>query len=146
MERLRMLTNFVVAAFIASEAALVGLGGGLGSMARYLIGRWIHEGSGHPLFPWGTFVVNVCGCFLLGVLAGAFLERGSHRLGSWLNFLGTGFCGGFTTFSALQWETLRLIHDGRWMIATINMGVSVLAGLIGIVVGYLIGRSWALFG
>jgi len=144
MERFRLLGTLALVTLLSSDVVLIGLGGGLGSVARYLVGKLIHEGSGENVFPIGTLVVNVLGCFFLGMLIGVFLEQGSHRVTGWLNFLGTGFCGGFTTFSALQWETVRLIHDGRWVVAAVNVGLSIFAGLVGIVVGYLIGR-WVSF-
>ena len=76
---------------------LVGLGGGLGSIARYLCQRWFAEVYSHS-FPWGTFAVNITGCFLIGVFWGmSFRSFDSNEY--WKLFLMTGLCGGFTAIS-----------------------------------------------
>ncbi len=90
--------------------ALIGIGGGLGSLARYAIAvvavPWSAGG-----FPWGTFTVNVVGSLLVGIVIAAAVDR------QWLSpdlrlVLGVGFCGGFTTMSSFSFETLALLEQG----------------------------------
>lgn len=90
---------------------LVGLGGGLGSMARYLCQRWISIPVSAG-FPWGTFAVNISGCLLIGIFWGlSFRSFESNE--SWKLFLMTGICGGFTTFSAFTLEGIGLIREQK---------------------------------
>jgi CrcB protein len=90
---------------------LVGLGGGIGSITRYLCQRWIAASYLHP-FPWGTFIVNIAGCLLIGIFWGlSFRSIESNE--SWKLFLMTGLCGGFTTFSAFTLEGIALIKEQK---------------------------------
>jgi len=110
---------------------LVLLGAALGAPARYLVDRAIQarHTSG---FPWGTFAVNVSGSFLLGLIAASAVS-GSH-----LAFLGTGFCGAFTTYSTFAYETLLLARNGSRSRATLNALVSVTAGVAAVYLGLLV--------
>lgn len=86
-------------------------GGVLGTLARYGLAGWVHTWAG-TAFPWGTFAVNVLGSFLLG-----FALRGSEVASlspETRALLTTGFCGAFTTFSTLSWETVALLQAGAW--------------------------------
>jgi CrcB protein len=106
---------------------LVGLGGGLGSMARYCCQRWM---SIHYLssFPWGTFAVNILGCFLIGIFWGlSFRSFDSNE--NWKLFLMTGLCGGFTTFSAFTLEGIGLIKEQKMTLFFLYIAASVLSGL-----------------
>jgi CrcB protein len=89
---------------------LVLLGGGLGAPSRYLLDRWVQ--SRHRFqFPWGTLLVNLIGCLLLGVIADGLAHRGwSDNVYA---LLGTGFCGGLTTFSTFSVEAVELLQ-GRF--------------------------------
>jgi CrcB protein len=90
---------------------LVGLGGGAGSILRYLCQRWFAAIYSHS-FPWGTFAVNVAGCFLIGLFWGlTFKSFDSNE--HWKLFLMTGICGGFTTFSAFTLESIGLLKEGK---------------------------------
>src|SRR5262245_49044028 len=93
------------AALARKKMLLLMLGGAVGTYLRYLVGGWFHSHAWGQTFPWGTLVVNVSGSFLLGFVAVVFLERlpPAHR--DWYLLLGTGFCGGYTTFSTFEWET-----------------------------------------
>jgi CrcB protein len=107
--------------------ALVMLGGALGAVLRYLVTQWLQAGA-ERRFAWGTFVVNVGGSFVLGLLSG--LTAGAGGLPEWLRVLaGTGFCGALTTYSAFGLETVRLAEDGAWRYASINAGATVAAGI-----------------
>jgi CrcB protein len=90
---------------------LVGAGGGLGSIARYLCQRWFV--FQYPLsVPWGTFAVNAAGCLLIGIFWGlSFKSFGDNE--NWKLFLMTGLCGGFTTFSAFTLESIALVKEQR---------------------------------
>lgn len=105
----------------------VGLGGGLGSIARYICQRWFAEVYSHT-FPWGTFAVNITGCFLIGVLWGiTFRSFDSNE--QWKLLLMTGLCGGFTTFSAFTLEGIGLIREQKMAVFFSYVAASVLLGL-----------------
>ncbi len=93
---------------------LVGLGGGAGSVARYLCQRWISEWVAYP-WPVGTFIVNVSGCFVIGVILG-LADRNNLIASEWRLLLATGFCGGYTTFSAFAFENAGLLKAGNFFI------------------------------
>jgi CrcB protein len=119
---------------------LVGLGGGAGSIARFLCQRYIYEWYPHP-FPLGTFLVNISGCFLIGLFY-AVAEKGNLLTPEWRILLTTGFCGGFTTFSTFAYENLNLLKNGDityfilYIIASVILGI--LATWLGIVLLKLI--------
>lgn len=107
---------------------LVGLGGGLGAIARYqLSGLVLHQTNGWK-FPAATFVVNVLGCLIAGVLAGLIEKQGWFTPETRL-FLFTGLLGGFTTFSAFGMETVNLLRRGETGIAVLYAAASVCCGL-----------------
>ena len=111
---------------------LVALGAAVGAAARWLVDRSVQ--SRHTsVFPWGTFVVNVVGSLLLGVLLGA---RSSPDL---VLVLGTGFCGGFTTFSTFSFETVVLAGEGRAAVARGYVLASLAAGLGAAYLGWWLG-------
>jgi fluoride exporter len=111
---------------------LVLVGGMIGAPARYLADRVIQVRH-DSVFPWGTFAVNVAGSALLGFLLGAHLHLGLPS--SAVVLLGTGFCGGLTTFSTFGYETLRLLEDGAVGEAGLNvigsLALAILAAWLG---------------
>ena len=119
---------------------LVGLGGALGAIARYLGVRWVQHLAGGHWFPWGTLAVNVAGCLAIGLLAGAADARGILSTNQRL-FLMTGILGGFTTFSAFGLETLHLARGGYGLAAFGNVAASVLLGLGAAWIGYAAARG-----
>jgi CrcB protein len=121
-------------ALLTNTVVLLAVGGGLGTNARYWLGRWLGEVSGARGFPVGTFVINVTGCFILGVAAVVILERLPPAHQNWYMLIGTGFCGGYTTFSTFAWETFRLVRDGSLWLALANVAGSVVAGFLAVVV------------
>ena len=114
---------------------LLMIGGALGTLARYGISRWFDSRPWGQTFPYGTLVINVSGSFLLAVTAAVVLERLRPEYGDWYLLVGTGFCGGYTTFSTFEWETFRLLRDGSWRLALANVLASVAAGFLGVVLG-----------
>ncbi|BAH37485.1 MAG TPA: fluoride efflux transporter CrcB [Gemmatimonas aurantiaca] len=117
-----------------SAVLVVALGGALGSVARYTVGVLLLPASGG--FPTGTLVVNVVGAFLIGCFARLTLTSESDQL---LRLaLTTGFCGGFTTFSALSAETIALMQQGRTARAGLYVVSSLVLGLGATALGYLI--------
>ncbi len=115
-------------------AALV-IGAALGAPARYLVDNWI-EPRVRSVFPWGTFVINVSGSLLLGVITGLLLYHGLGdvpRAG-----IATGFCGAYTTFSTFSYETLQLIETGEHRLAVGNALGSVATGLVAAGIGLAI--------
>lgn len=106
----------------------VGLGGLLGTVVRYKLGGWVlHHTAGYR-FPVSTFVVNMLGCGLVGLLVGIAEHR--HELSPTVRlFLITGFCGGFTTFSAFGFETMYLLRRNEIGWAAANAVLSVLVGV-----------------
>lgn len=107
---------------------LVGLGGAAGSMLRYLCQRSLNMS-----FPYGTLLVNILGCLLIGLLWGAF-NRNIDEQKKLL--LITGFCGGFTTFSALTAEGIQMLMGHRWLVFALYISISVATGLIATYAGY----------
>lgn len=121
-----------------SRFILIFVGSGLGGILRYSLQGWLHRRSG--AFPWGTFVVNVSGCALLGFLAAALAEplqmREEYRLG-----LTVGLVGGFTTFSTFGLETFNLAQRGEWRWALLNVALSCAVGLAAVWFGYRAGEE-----
>jgi len=115
---------------------LVGVGGGLGSVFRYLTAVGINKYF-QSVFPWATFVANVLGCLIIGLLLGLF-ER--HQLTSPdLKYLFvTGFCGGYTTFSAFAAENMNLFQSGNTLTSFLYIAASVLIGLFAVWVGLIL--------
>lgn len=117
---------------------LVGLGGGIGSIARYLCQKWFAANYLHS-FPWGTFTVNVVGCFLIGIFWGlSFKSFDSNE--SWKLFLMTGLCGGFTTFSAFTLEGIGLIKEQKLALFFSYVAASVVLGLLATYIGMRLTR------
>lgn len=120
---------------------LVGIGSSLGGIARLIVGRWagaIVEGR----FPMGTFLINVSGSFVLGVLGALLVQRAVPHADALRLAIGVGFCGGFTTFSTFEYETSALLEDGAWLVAAVNVVASVFAGLMAVRLGAVVGKSW----
>jgi CrcB protein len=119
--------------------AFVALGSALGAPARYLLDGLI-QSSHERIFPWGTWTINVTGCFALGLLVGVADHGGvDPRL---LAAVGTGFLGAYTTFSTFTWETLRLVEDGSLLAALLNVALSTVLGLAAAAGGLVLGTLW----
>ncbi|HET9076887.1 MAG TPA: fluoride efflux transporter CrcB [Acidimicrobiales bacterium] len=104
----------------------VGIGGLIGAPTRFVVDQIVTAGR-RGLFPWGTFVVNAAGAFILGLLDGLASYHGLGPVPTAV--LGTGFCGALTTFSTLSYETLRLLEEGTTSAAVWNVAGSLAVGL-----------------
>ena len=118
---------------------LVGLGGFVGSVARYLVAV-LFAGYISSVFPFATLAVNIVGCFLIGVLF-AISDKGNILSPEWRILLTTGFCGGFTTFSTFSYESLRLMQDGEFFYLAAYVLVSVVVGLAATYIGVAVIRA-----
>jgi len=121
---------------------VVGLGGFIGANARYILGTWIGRRWG-TAFPYGTFVINVTGCFILGLFATLALRFAWND--NWRLLIAIGFVGAYTTFSTFEYESLQLVADGSWARALVNILASVVLGFgaayIGVVAARLLVRA-----
>ena len=114
---------------LPAAVSAVAVGGALGALSRYGLGE---------LFPhiWTTLVINVVGSLILGILAALLVHNKVGYL-----FLGTGFCGGYTTFSTASVETVRLLQQGRRRDAAVNVTVTVLASVLACAGGLALASS-----
>jgi fluoride exporter len=122
---------------------LIGVGGFIGSVMRYLASGYVQQATKSVGFPYGTLAVNIIGCFLLGFLAQLAESRGAFTSET-RSFVFIGILGGFTTFSAFGNETLNLARDSQMMNALANVGANVIFGLLAVWLGrtvsYLVWR------
>jgi CrcB protein len=123
------------------NALWVFIGGGLGTLARWGASYWVATHVGET-FPWGTLVVNVSGCFVIGFFAtltgtdGRFLAPAPFR-----QFFMLGVCGGYTTFSSFSLQTLTLIEDKQWFRAGANAVLSVVLCLAAVWLGHVLAQA-----
>lgn len=104
----------------------VAIGGAIGSVARYLVSTWAAARFGAE-FPYGTLIVNITGCFIIG----AFMTMATERLSIspyWRLFITVGFVGGMTTFSSFSYETIHLLQEAEMLRACYNVGLNILVG------------------
>lgn len=114
--------------------------GGLGSGARYAIGRWAFDAWGAS-FPYGTFIVNVAGCFALGALVQ--LTAAGTVSPEMRTAIGAGFLGGFTTYSSFNQDTLALMASGATGAALLNMVLTLVGGLAAGLLGMATARAFS---
>ncbi|MBD5276056.1 MAG: fluoride efflux transporter CrcB [Bacteroides sp.] len=110
------------------ELIIAGCGGFVGTAGRYLVGKW-SAGMWHGSFPMGTFLVNVIGCFIVGLFFG-LLENSRVMTPSQTVLLITGFCGGFTTFSSFANDMWILGNKGNWGVFALYLSASVVLGIL----------------
>ena len=118
------------------QILVIGLGGGIGSVLRYsiqlLVSRFMIA-----VFPAGTFIVNILGCFLIGIFY-ALSEKGNILTPQWRLFLTTGLCGGFTTFSTFAYENVNLLRSNDFLYSGLYIMGSVLLGITGVYGGIIL--------
>jgi CrcB protein len=115
---------------------LVLTGAGLGGLARFMAGTWIMEKYAGR-FPLGTFVINVTGSFLIGLLMTLLTEHGQPHP-NWRLFLVVGVLGGYTTFSSFEYETYQAVHSGARWVGLIYVLGSVMVGYFGVWLGAIL--------
>jgi fluoride exporter len=121
------------------RSALIGAAGAVGALARYHLQGLVHRL--YPgAFPLGTFVVNISGCFVLGVLFSALTERFTVSV-DLRTALTVGFLGAYTTFSTFALETVGLGETGKVAVAVLNVVLSVVVGLVAVRIGMTLGRA-----
>lgn len=118
--------------------ALVGLGGAVGSICRYLLGYFIGRHI-NIVFPYGTLSINLLGSLIIGVIYGLSFKNIITE--DWRIFLATGFCGGFTTFSSFSFENVVLLQESEYLLMALYSGISLAAGIFLTYTGLIIGRS-----
>jgi fluoride exporter len=116
------------------SVAIVFLGGGLGASLRHLLGGAAQSLSKSATFPWGTFAVNVTGCFVIGLLSQLSESRGVPS-GQTRTFVFVGILGGYTTFSSFGNETINLLRGGEALAAAANAGGQLVLGLLAVALG-----------
>lgn len=118
----------------------IAAGSGIGGVARFLLTRVIQEHAGNAAFPWGTFAVNVIGCFAIGLIYG-LLDRGFSLSPEMKAFLTVGLCGGFTTFSTFVHENHLLFGSSGFPTVALYAGASFTIGLLLAYAGHWVARA-----
>ncbi len=118
---------------------IIGIGGFLGAVTRYGVAIWIGQRWGRS-FPLGTFVINITGSFLIGLLMTLMTEKIIENP-QWRLLLVVGFLGAYTTFSTFEYETGALLKDSEWLYAGLNVVLSVVVGFIALKLGEIIAKS-----
>lgn len=119
---------------------MVGIGGLVGSVARFWLGGVISQRMG-ARFPYGTFVINCTGCFLIGLVMTLIAEKG-YANSMWRYLIVIGFLGGYTTFSSFEYETFRAAQDAEGIVAMLNAFGSLGIGFLSVWLGAITGRAF----
>jgi len=118
---------------------MVGIGGFLGAVARFWLGGYIGNRMG-TRFPYGTFIINCSGSFVIGFIVTLLAER-THWSPNWRYLIPIGFVGAYTTFSTFEYETFRALQEGSVIIAGLNVVASVLVGFVAVWMGVMAGQA-----
>jgi fluoride exporter len=120
---------------------MVVIGGGLGSLLRFWVGGYVSNRFGSR-FPFGTFIINLTASFLIGFILTLLSER-THWSPNWRYLIPVGFIGGYSTFSTFEYESFRVFQDGEFLIAGLNVVLSVCLGFLSVWLGVITGRAVA---
>ncbi len=120
-----------------TKCLIVGVGGFVGANARYLLGNWAKDRWGSD-FPYGTFLINITGCFVIGVFSTLLLRYAWND--TWRLLIAVGFVGAYTTFSTFEYDSLNLIAQGAWGKALFNLLGSVILGFFAAYLGVMLVR------
>ena len=112
---------------------LIFFGGGIGSVLRYIIGKWLN--TAENAIPYGTFLVNILGSLIIGIVLG-YAAKVANTSNTYVFLLATGFCGGFTTFSAFANENHILLRNGDYFSFLIYAFGSIILGLLAVFAGF----------
>jgi len=123
-----------------SRYLLIALGGGCGALARYGLSFWIQERVSGA-FPYGTFIVNVTGCLIMGAVMTRLNEGGEVSV-NWRYLVPVGFIGGYTTFSAFEFETFRILEQGLPLVGLSYVVSSVVLGYLALWLGVVTARAF----
>jgi CrcB protein len=115
---------------------VIGVGGFIGAITRYIMATWIGQGWGRS-FPLGTFLINVSGSFLIGLVMALLTEKYMVNP-QWRLFLIVGFLGAYTTFSTFEYETGTLLKDGELILGALNVILSVFFGFAALKIGQML--------
>lgn len=118
---------------------IVGTGGFIGSVMRYLV-QFFVEKSLSSTFPWGTFIANIVGSFIIGIVF-ALAQKGNLLSAEWRMFLAVGICGGFTTFSSFAYNNLTMLKEQAYGQFIWNVGGSLFFGLLAVYLGMILVRT-----
>ncbi len=121
------------------KIVIIGLGGCVGAILRYLVSGGVHMLANTASFPVGTIAVNVAGCLLIGI-GGGLMESRQLFSPEWRAFLFVGILGSFTTFSTFGLETFNLAKEGQWLASFSNVGASLVLGLAAVIAGHMLSR------
>lgn len=118
---------------------MIAVGGALGALARYQLAAMIQTRI--PVgFPWGTFVVNISGCLVMGIAMTLLTDRLVVHP-NWRFLIPIGFIGAYTTFSTFEYETFRAVTEGAWVVGGLNVVASVIAGYLALWLGVVLSRA-----
>lgn len=118
---------------------IVGTGGFIGSVMRYLVQFFVEKGL-NSTFPWGTFIANIAGSFIIGIVF-ELAQKGNLLSAEWRMFLAVGICGGFTTFSSFAYNNLTMLKEQAYGQFILNVGGSLFFGLLAVYVGMILVRT-----
>jgi CrcB protein len=125
--------------FMIKSLLIVGTGGFIGTVLRFLVSRYFQENT-FSLFPWGTLTVNIVGSLLIGIFYG-MSERGNMLTPEVRIFLTVGICGGFTTFSSLTNDAFILLQEKEWLKVSLYASLSFFLGLVAVYLGRTLIKS-----
>lgn len=115
------------------------MGGFIGTILRYLLNNIVYKALDYPVYPYGTLIINVLGCFFIGFV-GSLAESRLSLTPQVRIFIQIGILGGFTTFSTFGYETFSLVRDGQLLLGLANVILQVMVGLFAVWLGYYLGQ------